>query len=234
MSKAKPILEDCITKLYRNSFPECLKIADLGCSSGPNTLSLVWEIIDIIDETGKRVNRKAPMFQVFQNDLPGNDFNSVFRSLPIFYEKLMEVKGSNFGPCFIAGIPGSFYGRLFPDQSLHFIHSSYSLHWRSQVPEGLVTASGFPLNRGNICMAKSSPAGVHKACLDLFEKDFRLFLRSRSEEMIPGEGLIEQTKLDHFNLPYYAPAPEEVRHVIETEAYFSIQQFDIFLCGLGC
>ncbi|KAL5790958.1 hypothetical protein ACOSQ2_005846 [Xanthoceras sorbifolium] len=40
------------------------------------------------------------------------------------------------------------------------------------------------------------------------------------------EGLIEQTKLDHFNLPYYAPAPEEVRH--ETEACFRIQQFDIF------
>ncbi|KAL5788660.1 hypothetical protein ACOSP7_005609 [Xanthoceras sorbifolium] len=39
-------------------------------------------------------------------------------------------------------------------------------------------------------------------------------------------GLIEQTKLDHFNLPYYAPAPEEVRH--ETEACFRIQQFDIF------
>jgi jasmonate O-methyltransferase len=43
-----------------------------------------------------------------------------------------------------------------------------------------------PLNKGNIYLAKTSPPGVHKAYLNQFEKDFTAFLRSRSEEMIPG------------------------------------------------
>lgn len=143
MLTAKPILQDSIKKLYCNRLPECLKIADLGCSSGPNTLSLLWEIIDTIDGTCKRLNREAPMYQVFLNDLPGNDFNTIFKSLPGFYEKLKEVKGSNFGPCFIAGIPGSFYGRLFPNKSLHFVHSSYSLHWLSQVSKKNMNISSY-------------------------------------------------------------------------------------------
>ncbi|XP_042981128.1 probable jasmonic acid carboxyl methyltransferase 2 [Carya illinoinensis] len=192
MLKAKPILEESIVRLSLSSnFPECVKLADFGCSSGPNTLLLAWEIMDIIHATCQRVNRKAPMFQVFLNDLPGNDFNTIFRTLPSFYEKLKKEKGSEFErACFIAGMPGTFYGRLFPDCFLHFVHSSYSLHWRSQVPEGLVGESGVPLNKGNIHIAKTSPHNVLKAYSDLFEKDFTLFLRSRSQEMVPGGHMV--------------------------------------------
>ncbi|XP_041010209.1 probable jasmonic acid carboxyl methyltransferase 2 [Juglans microcarpa x Juglans regia] len=188
--KAKSILEESVVRLSLSSFPKCVKLADLGCSSGPNTLSLVWEIMDIIYATCQRVNHKAPMFQVFLNDLPGNDFNTIFRSLPSFYEKLKKEKGSEFEPCFIAGMPGTFYGRLFPDCFLHFVYSSNSLQWRSQVPEGLVGESGVPLNKGNIHIAKTSPHHVLKAYSDLFEKDFTLFLRSRSQEMVPGGQMV--------------------------------------------
>jgi hypothetical protein len=139
MLKAKPILEESIAEVYLSSSPECLKVADFGCSSGPNTLLLIWLTMDTIHATCQGFNRKAPMFQVFLNDLPGNDFNfqvhfvQVFQEMPSFYEKLKKDKGSEFGPCFIAGMPGNFYGRLFPNHFLHFVHSSYCLHWRSQV-----------------------------------------------------------------------------------------------------
>lgn len=33
--------------------------------------------------------------------------------------------------------------------------------------------------------------------------------------------------MDWVNLPYYAPSPEEVRHVIQTEGSFNIRRFDI-------
>jgi jasmonate O-methyltransferase len=50
-----------------------------------------------------------------------------------FQENLKKQMGDGFGPCFFAGVPGSFYCRLFRAKSLHFVHSSYSLMWLSRV-----------------------------------------------------------------------------------------------------
>jgi len=133
MSRAIPALQDTLRELCLDSFPECLKLADLGCSSGPNALLVLREMIDSIDMIRKKLNKKEPMFQIFLNDLFCNDFNTLIRSIPSFYEELRRDKGGDFGPCFIAVMPGNYYGRLFPAHSLHFIHSSYSIHWRSQV-----------------------------------------------------------------------------------------------------
>lgn len=36
-------------------------------------------------------------------------------------------------------------------------------------------------------MAESSPAGVYKAYLEQFQRDFSLFLSLRAEELVPGE-----------------------------------------------
>ncbi|KAJ4975696.1 hypothetical protein NE237_000802 [Protea cynaroides] len=121
---------DSIVNLYSPTLPQCLRIADLGCSSGPTPFS---DIIDAVEETCRRLNRRAPEFQIFLNDLPSNDFNTIFKFLPAFYEKLKKEKGEEFGPCLVTGLPGSFYERLFPSNSLDFIHSSYSLHWLSQL-----------------------------------------------------------------------------------------------------
>ncbi|KAF8020229.1 LOW QUALITY PROTEIN: hypothetical protein BT93_G0818 [Corymbia citriodora subsp. variegata] len=257
MSKAKPVLQDTLRELYLDSFPECLKLADLGCSSGPNTLLLLREIIDSIDVIRKQLNKKEPMFQMFLNDLFRNDFNTVFRLIPSFYEELRREKGGDFGPCFIAAMPGNFYGRLFPDCSLHFVHSSYGVHWRSQVPGNFVSEFGSHLNKGNIIW--TSPKSVLEAYLDLFKRDMTLFLMSRSKELVPRghmvltmlgrytsvnlpddqvssalellgmTGLIEEEKLDNCNMPCYLPTPEEVRHVIQEEGSFHITRFETFI-----
>ncbi|XP_071904086.1 7-methylxanthine methyltransferase 1-like [Coffea arabica] len=130
---------------------ECIRVADLGCATGPNTLLTVESIIDSINRECHNLNiLKLPNIQVFLNDLVSNDFNSIFKVLPSFYQKLEESYGRGSRSCFIAAMPGSFYGRLFPDNSMHFIHSSYSPHWLSQVPSGLVIEEGLPLNKGNI------------------------------------------------------------------------------------
>lgn len=106
--------------------PSALVIADLGCSSGPNTFFAVSELIKTVENLRRKMGHDdPPVYQVFLNDLPGNDFNAVFRALPSSQD--------NQAQCFFAGVPGSFYGRLFPSKTLHFVHSSYSLHWLSQV-----------------------------------------------------------------------------------------------------
>ena len=136
LSITKPFFEAAIEDYLTTFryFPETMAIAELGCSSGPNTLTAVSEILDKVAEKFMEFgHRKSPKFMVFLNDLPGNDFNAVFASWASFHAKLKEEKGSDFGPCFIAGLPGGFHGRLLPNDCLHIVHSSSSLHWLSQV-----------------------------------------------------------------------------------------------------
>ncbi|KAH9610126.1 hypothetical protein KSS87_003314 [Heliosperma pusillum] len=257
---AIPVIKESIREVYFTLRPECFMMADMGCSSGPNAFLLVSRIIDIIEEASRSINRQCPQFGVFLNDLPGNDFNALFNLLPDFNKVLQEAKGSSFGPCFVSGIPKSFYGRVFPDKFLHFVHSSYSVHWLSQVPRGLVSENGEALNKGNIYIAKTSPIEIHKAYYTQFKKDFTLFLRSRSKEMVSNggmvvvlngsinnddrdllmelldytlqdmvlKGLIEQEKLDKFNMPFYAPTVEEVRKLVETEGSFALKKLETF------
>ncbi|KAJ1411043.1 SAM dependent carboxyl methyltransferase, partial [Sesbania bispinosa] len=132
ISLTKPIREEAITSLYCSTFPRSLAIADLGCSSGPNTLFVVSEIIKAVEKLCQELKLKSPEYKVFLNDLPGNDFNNIFKSLDSFKEKLLDEMKSGIGPCYFSGVPGSFYGRVFPNQSLHFVHSSYSLQWLSK------------------------------------------------------------------------------------------------------
>ncbi|XWS29269.1 hypothetical protein CRYUN_Cryun24cG0013800 [Craigia yunnanensis] len=178
------VLEDTIKDLLTNVLPNCIKVADFGCSSGPNTLLTISEIVDVVHEICRQAQLKSPEFQVFLNDLPGNDFNAIFRSVPAFLDKLKREKGDFFGHCSISGVPGSFYGRLFPSRSLHLIYSSYSVHWLSKVPDGVEN------NKWNIYMAKSSPPNVFKAYAKQFQEDFSLFLRMRSEEIKPRGHMI--------------------------------------------
>ncbi|XP_074313373.1 putative jasmonic acid carboxyl methyltransferase 2 [Silene latifolia] len=259
-SKAGPIIEESAKKVYNTLRPECLMMAEMGCSSGPNALQVVSRIIDVIEETSQSINRQCPQFGVFLNDLLGNDFNTMFNLLPNFNKDLQEAKGSSCGPCFVSGIPKSFYGRVFPDKFLHFVHSSYSVHWLSQVPRGLVSENGEALNKGNIYIAKTSPPEVYNTYCAQFESDFMLFLRSRSTEMVCGggmvvvlngsinsddsdsilellgstlqdmvlEGVIEQEKLDKFNMPFFTPTVEEVRKLVEAEGSFALNKLETF------
>ncbi|KAE9466083.1 hypothetical protein C3L33_02008, partial [Rhododendron williamsianum] len=170
----KPIREQAIVDLYNSSSnnPTTLCMADLGCSSGPNTLLVVSHLMEMVHITCKKLAHQTPEFQVYLNDLPGNDFNTIFKSLPGFLKEMKKQMGLGFGPCFVTGVPGSFYDRLFPANSLHFVHSSYSLMWLSQ-------------------------------------------------------GLIEEEKMDSFNIPQYTPSPAEVKSEVQKEGSFSIDGLEV-------
>ena len=111
-------------------------IADLGCSSGPNALLPTENIIKSLEAKylSAAGNIPVPQFQVFLNDLPSSDFNTLFRSLhPVSTDRNDPMAVVVAKSYFAAGVAGSFYERLFPDKSLHFVHSSFSLHWLCQV-----------------------------------------------------------------------------------------------------
>ncbi|KAK6804224.1 hypothetical protein RDI58_002008 [Solanum bulbocastanum] len=91
IQEAKPVLEDAIKKMFNNiigDFPKsCFNMADLGCSSGPNTLFTVSNIIKIVQVLCHEKSCKMPEFQAYLNDLPDNDFNTIFKSIPSFHRR---------------------------------------------------------------------------------------------------------------------------------------------------
>jgi salicylate 1-O-methyltransferase len=127
------MLEEAVGEVHKNLLPEMMVVADLGCSSGPNTLLMLFEVMKIISKQCKMLGLQSPEMQLFLNDLPGNDFNNIFQSLDYFEERLKAEEGIISIPHFVAGLPGTFYGRLFPNHSVHIFHSSYSLMWISRV-----------------------------------------------------------------------------------------------------
>ncbi|XP_017420993.1 probable jasmonic acid carboxyl methyltransferase 2 isoform X2 [Vigna angularis] len=257
ISKVKPILEESMKSLYCNSVPSCFRVADLGCSSGPNALQAAYDVIDVVHNISRSYNREPPItFQIYLNDQFQNDFNNIFEALPCFYERLREEKGEGFGACFVNATPGSFYGRLFPTNSMHFFHSSTSLHWLSQAPKGLI-------NKENIYFTNTSPCTVYQAYLDQFSEDFNLFLKSRAEELVHGggmvltfvgrdetsdiitpwgliglvlndmvlESLIEEAKLESVHMPRYGPTADEVKQLIDAEGRFILEKLETFKSG---
>lgn len=134
-----PMLAHAIREVCGSLRPaETLVVADLGCSSGPNTFLVVSEVLEVVGDGVASQEATSPDLEVqfFLNDLSGNDFNQVFRSLDE-YNGRKKAEGEEVGrlrvPYYVAGLPGSFYKRLLPRRSVHFFHSSNSVHWLSQV-----------------------------------------------------------------------------------------------------
>ncbi|KAG2239295.1 hypothetical protein Bca52824_090155 [Brassica carinata] len=253
-SRAQPILVENVRETLQDlGFPESIKVADLGCSSGQNTFFAMSGIVNTILASYQETSRNAPEIDCCLNDLPNNDFNMTFKWASSFDKDLkMDVKGR----CFLSGVPGSFYSRLFPSKSLNFVHSACSIHWLSKVPEGLED------NKKNVYIRNPCPLSVSKSYLDQFQKDFSLFLKMRSEEVVSNgrmvlifkgrnasdplyreschywslltdslldlvsEGIVKESDVDSFNLPFYDAGEEEVREVVQREGSFKINDIE--------
>ncbi|KAL6883485.1 hypothetical protein ACP4OV_010899 [Aristida adscensionis] len=196
--ETRPVLQEAVEELYASLSPgSTMVVADLGCSAGPNTLLVVSEVMKTIHAACAREEtadgrRRAVAVQCFLNDLPGNDFNLVFRSLEQLQKQndLSSEETMVTPSCYVAGLPGSFYTNLFPGQSVHLFCSSYSLMWRSKwslpqtVPDDL--SNGTQINEGNIYIGKTTPPSVIKLFQEQFKKDFQLFLMLRYKELVCG------------------------------------------------
>ncbi|CAN1308472.1 Salicylate carboxymethyltransferase [Linum perenne] len=248
ISMTRPITEDAITKLvstFPNGETATLAIAELGCASGPNTFLAVSDLIKAV----LKLTAPPREFHVLLNDLPSNDFNTIFTSLHHDDQDQLLM--------LFNGVPGSFYGRLFPAESLHFAHSSYSLHWLSRVPPGLEG------NGGSISISSCSSMSVFEAYYGQFRKDFSSFLRCRAVEMVTGgrmvltllgrrnedgcgndcyyiwelmstalnqmahEGFISKERLDSFNIPFYMPSPKEIEAEVQKQRSFTIDRIEV-------
>lgn len=183
--QTKPVLEKAVRDVYMDLLHPTMTVVDLGCSSGENTLLFVSNVIEAICCNCDKLRGNLVELQFFLNDLPGNDFNHVFQSLERFKESIaVNHKRETLPPFYIAGLPSSYYTKLFPRQSVHLFHSSYCLHWRSELLDGLAAKREMYLNKGNIYIAKTTPPYVVKIYQEHFQKDMLLFLKLRYEELV--------------------------------------------------
>ncbi|KAF0903085.1 hypothetical protein E2562_024564 [Oryza meyeriana var. granulata] len=251
----KSLIQEAVTELVSMTNAPILKntvIADLGCSSGPNALTLVSAAIDAIYHHCIQHEQLPPEMSVFLNDLPSSDFNTVAKSLA-------TVKRVNdlTHPTVIAGmIPGSFYERLFARGSLHLVCSSNSLHWLSKAPEDL-KESRIPIYDSDENLRLSRRQIVKDAYARQFREDFKSFLNLRAQELVSRgrmvisvyarcsdkpnyeftqpwksvmmalydmafRGMISKEEVDSFHIPLYCPLDKEVRSIIEDEGSFEI------------
>uniref|UniRef100_A0A0E0FFX8 Uncharacterized protein n=1 Tax=Oryza nivara TaxID=4536 RepID=A0A0E0FFX8_ORYNI len=187
--KTKPVLDKAVRQVCMALHPRAMIVADLGCSVGANTLLFVSDVVNTVADAQHHDELRChPMeLQFFLNDLSGNDFNQVFKSVKQFTKSIAasHPKGVALPPFYISGLPGSYYTRLFPCQSVHLFHSSYCLHWRSQMIKDMDEKMS-DINGGNIYIAKSTPPSVVKMFQDQFQKDMSLFLKLRHQELVPG------------------------------------------------
>ncbi|KAJ4898839.1 S-adenosyl-L-methionine-dependent methyltransferases superfamily protein [Raphanus sativus] len=124
-------------------------------------------------------------------DLGWNDFNSIFKTLPDFHLELKRgTNDDDYPSVFFAAYPGSFYVRLFPEKTIHFVYASYSLHWLSKIPPTLYDDQGKSINKGCVNICSSSPEAVSKAYYCQFKEDFSIFLRFRSKEVVSGGRMV--------------------------------------------
>ncbi|KAG8077665.1 hypothetical protein GUJ93_ZPchr0007g5334 [Zizania palustris] len=194
MDTMKSLVVEAAKDVYASLRPERFTLADLGCSSGTNALGMVEEVVRTVTEVCG--SGSAPTeFSVLLNDLPTNDFNTVFSRLHEFTCRLKDADadtedGDHHPMVFMSGVPGSFYGRLFPRRSVHLVFSFSSLHWLSQVPAGLFDETNGPVNKGKMFISSTSPPAVAAAYSAQFRRDFRLFLRSRAAEIVSGGRMV--------------------------------------------
>ncbi|KAK9122517.1 hypothetical protein Sjap_012119 [Stephania japonica] len=187
LTLSKPLLVEAIESmkllLQLEDEEESLRIADLGCATGYNTLATVDFLVDTLSHRYKQEAGFDPEFEAFFSDLPSNDFNSLFRSLPpfAFTDHNHNLKRRYYA----AGVPGSFYHRLFPKAKLHVAVSLSALHWLSQIPESVVDKRSRAWNEGRAWI-DGAKREVVEAYAKQSKDDLMAFIRCRREEIVKG------------------------------------------------
>ncbi|KAG5552099.1 hypothetical protein RHGRI_010254 [Rhododendron griersonianum] len=231
---SKGVIFETIPEKLNINLPKTFRIADFGCSTGPNTFFAMKNIMEAVmlkHQSTQEANlqKTTPEFHVSFNDHVDNDFNTLFKTLP------------PNRPYFAVGVPGSFHCQLLPEASLHIAHSSYALQWLSHVPPEVLDKGSPAWNKGKIYCAGNEKE-VTKAYFAQFKADMDAFLKARAQELVEGglvvvqipgvpnsKGNITEEKVDSFNLLLYLPSIEEVKMVVEMDKCFTIEK----ICSLS-
>ncbi|XP_042512065.1 3,7-dimethylxanthine N-methyltransferase CkTbS-like isoform X2 [Macadamia integrifolia] len=228
ISTAKPILEKAIEDLLSEGFSsDVLTVADLGCSFGPNTFSVITTIKRRVEKTCNELGVKQPELQVFLNDLPGNDFNSMFKFFSANYEQLEGERSSSEGLTSEVGLPIN-KGKIYvSNTSPPAVKIAYLQQFQEDFTLFLKLRSKELVPSGLMLLILHGRQDPDPSSIYAWER------LAEALGSLVSEGQIEEEKLDSYNVPYYTATCEEVQEIIDNEGSFDTKQLGTFGLDIG-
>jgi hypothetical protein len=169
---AIPYLEAAAERIAVEGSGRPIVIADYGCSDGKNALAPMRVAIAALR---RRIGPSRPVL-VYHNDLPGNDFTTLFRLLdsdPTSYVR-------NDAAVYSYAIGRSFYQSVIPPAVVDLAWSSFAAVWLSQVPRQIP---------GHFCIPFSTGA-IRAEFEEQAARDWERFLALRALELRSGGRLV--------------------------------------------
>ena len=149
-------------------FSPLVIIADYGSSHGSNSRHAMEFIIQTLKEA-KKIDKDKQNILIVHNDLPTNEWSSLF--------EILNESSSYHG----VASGRSFYQRCLPSSSLAIGYTSTSLHWLSHKP----------CNLSDQCLVHCSENDEERnAFKTQAALDYAHFLEHRSHELMPGGVLV--------------------------------------------
>jgi len=105
---------------------ENIVIADYGCSQGRNSMKPMGIAIEALR---RRAHAQRPI-EIYHNDLPTNDFGSLFRVIADERDSYM----AGHDDVFPAAIGRSYFEPILPPSSVHAGWNSWTMQWMSKNP----------------------------------------------------------------------------------------------------
>ncbi|OWM90729.1 hypothetical protein CDL15_Pgr021034 [Punica granatum] len=162
--------------------PPCLTSRYFPLGHGPRSQSLIW---------AAQWDRTPSLPCKTSSRLSGKSMGLRHPTSKCFSMTILPMTSTPSSPPSLRkgittpGVPGSFHGQLFPESSLHFVHSSYAIHWLSREPKELLDEGSPAWNKGRIHYT-SAPKEVGDAYKSQFTKDMRDFFNARAKEIVSG------------------------------------------------
>jgi hypothetical protein len=168
---ALPHLENAARSIVLNPDSQPIVIADYGSSQGKNSLLPMRVAIEVVQA---RLGSDRPIF-VYHEDLPANDFNSLFEVLDKDPQSYV-LNAPNIFPC---AIGRSFYEIVLPPNHVHLGWCSYAAMWISRIPTR-IPGHIVPRSTGEVRAAFERQGA----------QDWERFLLLRACELRPGGRLV--------------------------------------------
>ncbi|MGF6597590.1 hypothetical protein P3T23_002307 [Paraburkholderia sp. GAS448] len=169
---ALPCLQDAVASAVLEPDDQPVVIAEYGSSQGKNSQAPMRVAIAAVRA---RVGPDRPIL-VYHEDLPVNDFNSLFELLESDPGRYVRDDPLIY-PC---AIGRSFYDSVLPPAYVHLGWSAYAAVWLSRVPVPIAGHIFLPCTTG----------AANAAFREQAARDWETFLALRARELRPGGRLV--------------------------------------------